>query len=77
VDVPGRFDVVLANIQAAPLIELAPVLTGKLKSTGTLVLSGVLVEQKEPVRDAYAKQLLNPRLERTAGEWCLLEFDRN
>jgi len=77
VDVPGRFDVVLANIQAAPLIELAPVLTGKLKSTGTLVLSGVLVEQKEPVRVAYAKQLLNPRLERTAGEWCLLEFDRN
>jgi len=30
VDAPGRFDVVLANIQAAPLIELAPLLTAKL-----------------------------------------------
>jgi ribosomal protein L11 methyltransferase len=76
-EVPGCFDVVLANIQAAPLIELAPVLTGKLKSSGTLALSGVLVEQKEQVRDAYAKQFLNLRRERTAGEWCLLEFGRS
>jgi ribosomal protein L11 methyltransferase len=76
-DVSGRFDVVLANIQAAPLIEMALVLTGKLKSSGTLVLSGVLVEQKEQVRDAYAKQFLNLRGDRSAGEWCSLEFGRN
>ena len=74
---PGCFDVVLANIQAAPLIELAPLLTAKLKPSGSLVLSGVLVEQKEQVRDAYAKQFLNLRRERTAGEWCLLEFGRS
>jgi ribosomal protein L11 methyltransferase len=73
-DVPGRFDVVLANIQAAPLIELAPLLAAKLQPAGVLVLSGVLVEQKEQVRDAYEKQLLNLRDERSAGEWCLLEF---
>jgi len=77
VDVPGRFDVVLANIQAAPLIELAPLLPAKLKPLGSLVLSGVLIEQKEQVRDAYAKQFLNLRRERAAGEWCLLEFGRS
>jgi ribosomal protein L11 methyltransferase len=77
VDVPGRFDVVLANIQVAPLIELAPLLTAKLKPLGSLVLSGVLVEQEEQVRDAYAKQFLNLRRERAAGEWCLLQFDHS
>jgi len=76
-DAPGSFDVVLANIQAAPLVELAPLLTAKLKPLGSLVLSGILIEQKEQVRDAYAKQFLNLRRERAAGEWCLLEFDRN
>jgi len=73
-DVAGRFDVVLANIQAGPLIELAPVLAGKLKTAGSLVLSGILMEQKEQVRDTYARHLMALRGERTAGEWCLLEF---
>jgi ribosomal protein L11 methyltransferase len=46
-------DVLLANILANPLIELAPQLAGLVKPGGRLVLSGILEEQAEAVLDAY------------------------
>jgi ribosomal protein L11 methyltransferase len=46
-------DVVLANILAGPLIELAPLLSACLKPGGNLVLSGLLEEQAEDVAAAY------------------------
>lgn len=49
----GPTDVVLANILAGPLIELAPVLLASLRPGGSLVLSGILEEQAEEVADAY------------------------
>ena len=48
-----RADIVLANILAGPLIELAPLLTGCLKPGGNLVLSGLLEEQAKDVAAAY------------------------
>jgi ribosomal protein L11 methyltransferase len=50
---PGSADVVLANILAGPLIELAPVLLTSLRPGGSLVLSGILEEQAEGVAKAY------------------------
>lgn len=49
-----RFDLVLANILSQPLIDLAPTLLGALKRGGELVLSGILLEQADSVRRAYA-----------------------
>lgn len=49
--------IVLANILAAPLIALAPVLLGSLRPGGSLVLSGLLEEQSETVLAAYEKHL--------------------
>jgi ribosomal protein L11 methyltransferase len=46
-------DVVLANILAAPLVELAPALAAMLRPGGSLVLSGILDEQAEEVAAAY------------------------
>lgn len=46
-------DLVLANILAGPLVELAPELTGCLRRGGDLVLSGLLEEQLERVSAAY------------------------
>jgi len=46
-------DIVLANILAAPLIRLAPVITASVKQSGRIVLSGLLDEQEEEVVDAY------------------------
>ena len=47
-------DVVVANILAGPLVSLAPQITALVRSGGRLALSGVLAEQAEEVRSAYA-----------------------
>ena len=48
-----RFDVLLANILANPLIELAPRLAERVKAGGDLVLSGTLADQAGAVCAAY------------------------
>lgn len=48
------FDMLLANILAGPLAELAPTLCQALKPGGQLVLSGILEQQAADVSDAYA-----------------------
>jgi len=53
---PDRhFDLLLANILANPLIELAPRLAGLVRTGGDLVLSGILGEQADAVRTAYER----------------------
>ncbi|MDQ7969885.1 MAG: 50S ribosomal protein L11 methyltransferase [Oxalicibacterium faecigallinarum] len=47
------FDVVVANILANPLKLMAPMLSGRVKPNGQLVLSGVLATQIEDVIDIY------------------------
>jgi ribosomal protein L11 methyltransferase len=49
-----RGDLVLANILANPLLVLAPLLARLTRSSGRLVLSGLLSEQIEEVTAAYA-----------------------
>ena len=50
---PQRFDLLLANILANPLIELASRLAGLVRPDGRLVLSGILSEQARDVQNAY------------------------
>lgn len=71
-----HFEVVVANIQANPLIGMAGRLAKSLKKSGHLVLSGILLEQKEQVETAYQAEGLQQIDEKTAGEWCLLVFER-
>lgn len=51
---PIQADVVIANILANPLIELADRLCARLRPGGQLVLSGILAEQADQVIAAYA-----------------------
>ena len=46
-------DLVLANILAEPLIELAPILTAACRIRGDLILSGLLQTQVDAVETAY------------------------
>ena len=48
-------DIMLANILARPLIDLAPVLTDSLRPGGKLVLSGLLETQVDSVGRAYRR----------------------
>ena len=52
-------DVLLANILAGPLIELAPLLLKSLHPGGTLVLSGILEEQANEVAQVYKPAIEN------------------
>ena len=52
---PGRYDVVIANILANPLILLAPLLAGRMADGGRVALSGILAGQQDAVAAAYAR----------------------
>jgi len=54
---PAPAELVLANILAGVLIELAPRILGLVSPGGRLVLSGILVEQLDAVADAYREQI--------------------
>ena len=55
-DLPDAgFDMLLANILAGPLAELADMLCQALRPGGQLVLSGILPEQAENVAKAYSR----------------------
>lgn len=54
---PPAADVVLANILAGTLVELAPQLCGYLKPGGQLVLAGILRQQVHEVRAGFAPWL--------------------
>lgn len=49
----GPFDLVVANILAGPLIELAPEMARHARSGGSLILSGILDRQEDAVLAAY------------------------
>jgi ribosomal protein L11 methyltransferase len=51
------YDIVMANILAGPLVELAPILLAALRPAGKLVLSGILAEQSESICKAYGGAL--------------------
>ncbi|WP_455478972.1 50S ribosomal protein L11 methyltransferase [Bartonella sp. B23] len=50
------FDLIVANILANPLIELAQEMVKALQKGGSLILSGILEEQHADILKAYAKQ---------------------
>jgi ribosomal protein L11 methyltransferase len=76
--IPGAFDVVVANILANTLVELAPALAARLAPGGVLLLAGILVPQEDEVRAAYRAEGLSPVPggDRREGEWSLLALRR-
>jgi len=65
------FDLIIANILAGPLIELAPDFAKALTPGGTIILAGLLDTQADAVVAAYEKLGLVLR-ERGFGEWPVL-----
>jgi ribosomal protein L11 methyltransferase len=52
---PITVDVLVANILAAPLIELAPAFAARVEPNGALVLSGVLNHQTSGIVTAFER----------------------
>ncbi|MDK1378310.1 MULTISPECIES: 50S ribosomal protein L11 methyltransferase [unclassified Sinorhizobium] len=54
----GPFDLIIANILARPLMKMAPQLVANLAPGGSVILSGILAEQRWKVLAAYNGQRL-------------------
>jgi ribosomal protein L11 methyltransferase len=68
-------DILLANILAHPLIELAPCFATLVKRPGNIVLSGILVDQAEQVCHAYRPYFdVSPPVQRDG--WVRLDGTR-
>lgn len=70
------FDLVMANILAGPLIELAPDFGEALVPGGSLLLSGLLTTQERDVRSAYRRAGLRLAARITHGDWSILWLRR-
>ena len=67
----GRYDLVLANILAKPLVLLAPLLAAHLAPSARLVIAGLLERQVEELQRAYAPWVPLSVADREDG-WVLL-----
>ena len=70
------FDLLIANILAGPLIELAPDFAKATAPGGAIILAGLLDTQAEAVVEAYAAEGCSV-IERGPGEWTVLVLTRN
>lgn len=64
-------DVIVANILTNPLMLLAPVLAGAVRAGGDIVLSGILQEQADEVKQVY-RQWFDMRTVAVQEGWVLL-----
>jgi ribosomal protein L11 methyltransferase len=68
------FDLIVANILARPLMELAPKLAAQLGSGGSVILSGILASQRQRVLAAYRQQALFHVKTLWRGGWVTLHL---
>jgi ribosomal protein L11 methyltransferase len=65
------YDLLIANILAGPLIELAPAFAKAIAPRATLILAGLLDTQADAVIAAYEAEGMKA-IERGEGEWSVL-----
>ena len=66
------YDLLIANILAGPLVELAPDFAQVTSAGGNLLLAGLLETQEAKVREAYRKQGFRLARRVTNGDWAIL-----
>ena len=75
-DVPGRFDVVIANIVSPVLQRIAPDLAARLSGGGTLLVAGISAPAERATREALESARLEV-LDRTVrDDWVALALRR-
>ncbi|MFB0873060.1 MULTISPECIES: 50S ribosomal protein L11 methyltransferase [unclassified Sphingobium] len=68
------YDLLIANILAGPLIELAPSLCALVEDGGTILLAGLLNEQADAVLAAYRAQGMRLAERSDRGDWPTLRL---
>ncbi|MBX9814589.1 MAG: ribonucleotide-diphosphate reductase subunit beta [Proteobacteria bacterium SG_bin5] len=70
----GPYDLVIANILAAPLIEHAGDFAGMCAPGGQLLLAGLLTRQADAVARAYRRQGCSVAERLVLGDWTILRL---
>ena len=70
--VDGQWPLVMANVLAAPLIEMAPALVQRVGRSGRLILSGIHASLETEVRQAYQHRGMWPIDSKTRAGWSVL-----
>ncbi|MFN7936751.1 MAG: 50S ribosomal protein L11 methyltransferase [Bryobacteraceae bacterium] len=73
-DIQGTWPLVIANILAAPLIDMAPLLARRLSTRGRLILSGITDTLEAEVRQAYRRVGIEHRETRSRHGWVALSM---
>ena len=68
----GTYDLVLANILAAPLRDMAADIAARVEKSGCLILSGILDVQADDVAAAYTVQGMTLAHRYSEGDWVAL-----
>ena len=76
IQLSGPYDVVVANILAAPLVAIAPAIARAANHRAEIVLSGLLVSQTARVASAYARQGVVLRHKLVRGDWATLMLQK-
>jgi len=72
----GEYDIVVANILAGPLVEMAPFAARHLAAGGFLIVSGLLRRQGAEVISAHERKGLTLRAVGDIGEWQAIVFEK-
>ncbi|HUG06374.1 MAG: 50S ribosomal protein L11 methyltransferase [Chloroflexota bacterium] len=75
-DVPGRFDVVIANIVSPVLQRIAPHLAARLSGGGTLLAAGISAPAEAATREAFAQVRLEVVDRTERDDWVALALRR-
>ena len=70
-------DVIAINIMAEVLIAFAPYIGGNLKKNGIIILSGILADRLEKVKNAYTGAGFTVVEDKIKGEWSALVVKGN
>ena len=70
----SKFDLILCNILAKPLCEMAPFLKKHLSKDGIAILSGLLLTQAEEVVGCHKEYEIELKKTISIGEWATLIF---
>ena len=72
----GPYDLLIANILAGPLVELAPDFADSVPPRGHLVLAGLLTTQERTIRSAYRAEGFTLAGRIVNGDWSILWLRR-
>lgn len=72
-----QFDLVLANINKHILIQIVDKVNNSTKENGTVILSGLLVTDRDDIVALYKEKGFSLIEEKILGEWLALVFTKN